>query len=127
MPNSNSQSYRLINGSCLKRSNDQIKADYRSNKKYCKQQGLSPTTSKNTGLNSYRKKLKEDKNIQRNVSNKRVRFKSVSPANKQEGGFRKRKYNKTKKYSKKNKKSNKKTNKKSNKKHNKKYSRKLKK
>ena len=123
MPKSNSQSYRIINGSCLKRSNDQIKEDYRSNKKYCKQQGLSPTTSKNTGLNSYRKKLKEDKNVQRNVSNKRVRFKSVSPANKQEGGFRKRKYNKTKKYSK----NNKKTNKKTNKKHNKKYSRNMKK
>lgn len=120
MPSSNSQSYRIINGSCLKRSNDQIKADYRSNKKYCKQQGLSPTTSKNTGLNSYRKKLKEDKNVQRTVSNKRVRFKSVSPSNKQEGGFRKRKYNKTKKYSKK-------SNKKTNKKHNKKYSRKMKK
>ena len=123
MPNSNSQSYRIRDGECLKRSNDQIKTDYRKNKKYCKQQGFSPTTSKNTGLNSHRKKLKEDKNVQRRVSNKSVRFKSVSPSNKQEGGFRKRKYNKTKKYSKKYSKKYKKTNKK----HNKKYSRKMKK
>ena len=115
MPNSNPQSYRIRDGACLKRSNDQIKTDYRKNKKYCKEQGFSPTTSKNTGLNSYKKKLKEDKTVQRRVSNKSVRFKSVSPSNKTEGGFRKRKYNKTKKYSKKNKK------------HNKKYSRKMKK
>lgn len=101
MPNSNSQSYRIKNGECLKRSKDQRKRDYHSNINYCKEQGLSPTTSKNTGLNTYKKKLREDKNVQRNVSHKRVRFKSVSPHNKQKGGTRKkRKYNRTSKYSK---------------------------
>jgi len=109
MPYSNPQGYRIKDGTCFKRSDDQIKSDYRKNKKYCKEQGFSPTTSKNTGLNTHRKKHKNDKNVQRTVSNKSVRFKSISPSHKQEGGFRKRKYNKTKKY----------------KKHNKKYSRKM--
>ena len=111
MPYSNPQGYRIKDGTCLKRSDDQLKSDYRKNKKYCKEQGFSPTTSKNTGLNTHRKKHKKDNDVPRPVSHKTVRFKSVSPPNKTEGGFRKRKYNKTKK----------------NKKHNKKHSRKMKK
>lgn len=115
MPYSNPQGYRIKDGTCMKRSDDQLKSDYRNNKQYCKEQGFSPTTSKNTASNTHRKKHKKDKDVPRPVPRKTVRFKSVSPSKKQEGGFRKRKYNKTKKYSKKNKK------------HNKKHSRKMKK
>lgn len=111
MPYSNPQGYRIKDGTCLKRSDDQLKSDYRKNKNYCKEQGFSPTTSKNTGLNTYRKKRKKDNDVPRTGSRKRVRFKSVSPPNQTEGGFRKRKYTKTKKH----------------KKHNKKHSRKMKK
>ena len=97
MPNSNSQSYRIRNGECLERSTDQKLTDYSNNKRYCKEQGLSPTTSKNTAKNTYRKTRKADKQVQRRVSQKTVRFKSASPHSKQSGGFRKKNKTKTKK------------------------------
>ena len=86
----NEQSYRIRNGECLARSIDQKKYDYKKNKRYCKEQGLSPTTSKNTAMNTYRKPRNVDKHVEKRVTQKTVRFKSASPHSKQAGGFRKK-------------------------------------
>ena len=88
----NSQGYRINNGNCLQRSDNQIMADANDNKKECKAQGFSPTTSKNTALNSYKKRKKSDpKNTalkqKRSDITKTVRFRTPSP--KQEGGKKK--------------------------------------
>jgi len=89
----NSQGYRLRKEDnvtvCLNRSDDQIIDDAINNKRNCKEQGFSPTTSKNTGYNSYRKKKNKDKNVIRKKGTKTVRIKTPSPQ--QSGGKKHRK------------------------------------
>lgn len=90
----NSQKYRIrsIDGEqvCLPRSNDEKKEDFYRNKRYCKKdQDFSPTTSLNTGLNSYKKKERGDpkgNKLKEKKSNttKKVIFRSPSP--KKKGG-----------------------------------------
>jgi len=98
MVKSNSQGYRLRdeNGKiiCLPRSKDQKIMDANDNRKECKAQGFSPTTSKNTALNTYKKKeqsdpKKESLKEKKSTITKTVRFRTPSP--KQEGGKKKRK------------------------------------
>ena len=95
MVKSNSQGYRIQNGECLQRSDQQILDDAKDNKKECRAQGYSPTTSKNTAKNSYKKTKKGDPKtdsaLRKKKSNtiKTVRFRTPSPN--QEGGKKKRK------------------------------------
>lgn len=93
MVKANSQGYRLRKEEdttiCLDRSDAQIIDDAINNKRNCKEQGFSPTTSKNTGRNSYRKKKNIDKNVIRKKGTKTVRIKTPSPQ--QSGGKTRRK------------------------------------
>lgn len=93
MVNPNSQGYRLRKEEnttiCLGRSDDQIIYDFINNKRNCREQGFSPTTSKNTGRNSYRKRKKVDTNVIRKKGTKTVRIKTPSPQ--QTGGKKHRK------------------------------------
>ena len=95
MVNSNRQGYRIYNGECLQRSDQQILDDASDNRKECRAQGFSPTTSTNTGKNSYKKTKKGDPKTdsalrkKKSENPKTVRFRTPSP--KQEGGKKKRK------------------------------------
>lgn len=95
MVNSNRTGYRIRNGECLQRSNEQILDDAKDNRKECRAQGFSPNTSTNTAKNTYRKTKKGDPTTysalrkKKSQQTKRVRFRTPSP--KQEGGKKKRK------------------------------------
>lgn len=95
MVNSNRTGYRIRNGECLQRSDQQILDDAKNNKKECRAQGFSPNTSKNTAKNTYKKTKKGDPKtdsaLRKKKSNtiKTVRFRTPSPN--QEGGKKKRK------------------------------------
>jgi hypothetical protein len=95
MVKSNRTGYRIQNGECLQRSDQQILDDAKNNKKECRAQCFSPNTSKNTAKNSYKKTKKGDPKtdsaLRKKKSNtiKTVRFRTPSPN--QEGGKKKRK------------------------------------
>ncbi len=96
MVNSNRTGYRIVDkGMCLQRSDQQILDDASDNRKECRAQGFSPTTSTNTGKNSYKKTKKGDPKTdsalkkKNSTITKTVRFRTPSP--KQEGGKKKRK------------------------------------
>lgn len=93
MVRSNSQGYRLRRSGnetiCLSRSDHQILIDAKDNVRYCKRdQGFSPTTSINTGKNSYKKVKKTDKTSTKTKTktNKTVRFRTPSPTSKSVSG-----------------------------------------
>jgi hypothetical protein len=106
MVRSNSQKYRIqSDGTCLPRSYEQKKYDLKNNYKYCKSQDFSPTTSKNTRSNTFKKRISSDPKgpalrTKKNTNTKTVRIKTPSPSS---GGKRSRKYKrkKQKRYSKK--------------------------
>lgn len=118
MVKSNSQKYRIQDdGTCLPRSYEQKKYDLKNNYKYCKSQDFSPTTSKNTRSNTFKKRIASDPKgaalrTKKNTNTKTVRIKTPSPSS---GGKRSRKYKRRKLNKRKNKKTNKKVNKRRNK------------
>ena len=106
MVRSNSQKYRIqADGTCLPRSDEQKKYDFKNNYKYCKSQDFSPTTSKNTRSNTFKKRKTSDPKgaalrTKKNNNIKTVRIKTPSPSR---GGKRSKKYKrrKQKRYTKK--------------------------
>tara|TARA_B100000424_G_C22503290_1_gene291027 strand:- start:108 stop:449 length:342 start_codon:yes stop_codon:yes gene_type:complete len=106
MVRSNSQKYRIqADGTCLPRSDEQKKYDWMNNYKYCKSQDFSPTTSKNTRSNTFKKRIASDPKgaalrAKKNTNTKTVRIKTPTPSS---GGKRSKKYKrrKQKRYTKK--------------------------
>jgi hypothetical protein len=102
MVKSNSQKYRILDdGNCLPRSYEQKKDDLKNNYKYCKSQEFSPTTSKNTRSNTYKKRLSSDPKgaalrTKKNSNTKTVRIKTPTPSSggKKSRRRRRRKYGK---------------------------------
>ena len=124
MVKSNSQKYRILDdGTCLPRSYEQKKDDLKNNYKYCKSQDFSPTTSKNTRSNTYKKRISSDPKgpalrTKKNTNTKTVRIKTPSPSSGGKKSRRRSKYGNFITNKRKNKKTNKKAKKKSNKRRN---------